>query len=115
MSVSVRDSILKSVKISLGIVPEYTEFDNQIIMLINTAFSVLTQLGCGPEEGFSIEGEDETWADYIEDNKKLNMVVTYVHTSVMLAFDPPSSSFALQAAKDRLAELSWRINMEVDP
>lgn len=115
MSVSVRDSILNSTKKACGIIPEYDEFDDQLIMYINTAFSVLTQLGCGPSEGYSIEGDTETWADFFGDNKKLNMVITYVHLSVVLSFDPPTSSYALQAAQERKKELEWRINMEVDP
>ena len=115
MSANVRDSILKSTKSALGIIPEYNEFDDQIIMYINTAFSVLTQLGCGPAEGFSIEDDKAVWEDFLGTDKRLNMVVTYVHLSVGLSFDPPTSSFALQAAKERKEELQWRINMEVDP
>ena len=49
------DSILTSIKKLLGIVEEYEHFDPDIVMYINSAFSVLTQLGVGPEEGFRIE------------------------------------------------------------
>ena len=48
------ESILSSMKKLLGIVPEYEAFDDQILLYINTAFSVLHQLGVGPEEGFEI-------------------------------------------------------------
>ena len=47
-------SILDSIKKNLGIVPEYTAFDDQIILDINAAFSTLHQLGFGPDEGFEI-------------------------------------------------------------
>ena len=49
------DSILTSIKKLLGIAEEYEHFDPDIVMYINSAFSVLTQLGVGPEEGFRIE------------------------------------------------------------
>lgn len=50
------DSILTSIKKLLGIAEEYEHFDPDIVMYINSAFSVLTQLGVGPEEGFRIVG-----------------------------------------------------------
>ena len=49
------NSILDSVKKVLGISPEYTEFDVDIIMHINTVFATLRQLGIGPIQGFRIE------------------------------------------------------------
>ena len=42
------ESILTSIKKLLGIAEEYEHFDVDIIMHINAAFSVLTQLGVGP-------------------------------------------------------------------
>lgn len=115
MATSVRSSILGSTKAMLGIVPEYTVFDDQLIMLINSQFSTLFQLGVGPEEGFEIEGEDETWKDYIDDNKLLKLVITFVHLNVRLMFDPPTNSFAVDAIKKQIDEYTWRINVMVDP
>ena len=54
------DSILTSIKKLLGIAEEYEHFDPDIVMYINSAFSVLTQLGVGPEEGFRIEDASKT-------------------------------------------------------
>ena len=48
-------SILTSIKKSLGIEAEYTHFDEELIMHINSVFMILTQLGVGPEEGFEIK------------------------------------------------------------
>ena len=48
------DRILESVKKVLGIAPEYLAFDQDIVMHINSAFSVLHQLGVGPDEPFMI-------------------------------------------------------------
>lgn len=108
------DSILDSVKKDLGIVPEYTHFDPDIIMDINTAFSVLTQLGVGPKAGFCISDNTAVWTDYISDIK-LEMVKTYVCKKTKQLFDPPSTGPLAQALNDRLNEMEWRINVAVDP
>lgn len=110
-----KESILDSVKLALGIIPEYSHFDDQIKMYLNSVFSTLYQIGVGPEDGFIIEDDTTTWYDYLVDNKLLNLVKTYVYMKVRLLFDPPTSSFALQALKDQIAEQEWRINVMVDP
>ena len=48
------ESILISIKKLLGIAAEFTEFDADIIMHINSVFMILTQLGVGPSKGFTI-------------------------------------------------------------
>lgn len=115
MATKVTESILNSTKAALGIVPEYTAFDNQVIMYINTAFSTLYQLGVGPSDGFMIEDETTTWDELLDGNRLLNLVITYVHLSVKLMFDPPMNSFATTAMKEQQKELEWRINVMVDP
>lgn len=65
------NGILTSVKKLLGIAEEYKHFDEDIIVHINSVFMILTQLGVGPSEGFSINDESAVWTDFIgEDNKK---------------------------------------------
>ena len=49
------ESILTSIKKMLGITEEYTHFDADLIMHINSVFVTLRQLGVGPKEGFRIE------------------------------------------------------------
>jgi hypothetical protein len=68
------ESILDSIKKLLGISDEYTQFDEDIIMHINTVFLNLTQLGVGPEEGFFIEDNSAVWSDFVEDLNKLQAV-----------------------------------------
>ena len=109
------ESILGSVKAAIGIVPDYTFFDDQLIMHINTVFSELTQLGVGPEDGFEITGSDETWSSYLVGNKLLNQVKTLVVLKVRNMFDPPSSSFAIESANKIIDELVGRIKVAVDP
>lgn len=106
-------SILDSIKKNLGIVPEYTAFDDQIILDINAAFSTLHQLGFGPDEGFEITGIDEFWSDIIED-PRFNFVKSYVCMKVRVMFDPPTSSYALDALNKQIAEYEWRIKSEIE-
>lgn len=108
------DSILDSVKKALGIQPDYTHFDTEIIMHINSVLSTLTQLKVGPEEGLSIEDNSTTWSELISDNKKLNMVKTYVSHKVKMIFDPPQSSAVIEAMKNQIAEFEFRMNLETD-
>lgn len=107
------DSILNSVKLQLGILPEYTVFDQQLILAINTAFSILHQLGVGPKDGYAIEDESNRW-DEVVTKQSLNMVKSYIFLKVKLLFDPPTTSFVLDAYNKQLAEMEWRINSEVE-
>ena len=108
------DSILDSVKKNLGIPEEYTVFDPDIIMHINSAFFVLSQLGVGPEKGFSISSKYNTWDLYITNDENLEAVKTYVYLKVRVTFDPPSSSFVLTSMENQIKELEWRLNVAVD-
>lgn len=46
------DSILNTIKKQLGITEDYTVFDSDLIVHINSVFLTLSQLGVGPDEGF---------------------------------------------------------------
>lgn len=109
------DSILVSIKKLLGITEEYDYFDADVIMHINMAFMVLYQLGVGPKTPFSIEDASATWSDFMGDSTDLAGVKTYVFLKVKLVFDPPQSSAAMEAIKQNIAELEWRLNVTADP
>lgn len=110
-------SILTSIKKLLGIDEEYNHFDADIIMHINSVLFILTQIGVGPSEGFVITGEDETWEDFMPEEAlvKAQSVKTYIYLKVRLIFDPPTSSTAMTAMKDLIAELEWRLNITPTP
>lgn len=108
------ESILLSIKKLLGIMPEYTNFDDDIIIHINTAFAILNQLGVGPKNGFMIVDENSSWNDYTNENN-LNMVKTYIYLKVRLLFDPPTSSALIESINRTLSEIEWRIYLEGDP
>lgn len=111
-------SILRSTKKILGITAEDTSFDLDIITHINSAFSILTQLGLGPAEGFMIEDEDAIWDDFLVDMtdhdaryiRYTNLVRTCVYLRVRLLFDPPSSSYLIDAYQKQLLEHEWRLS-----
>ena len=105
------NSILNTVKKILGLSPDETVFDLDVITHINTAFSTLYQLGVGPQGGFAIEDATPTWDDFLTgDISIVNACKTYVYLRTRLLFDPPPTSFALQSMKEQLTEYEWRIS-----
>lgn len=108
------ESILESVKHMVGPGSCDDHFDDDLIIFINGVFSQLTQLGVGPEKGFSINGSDTFWEEYIGDDPKLEMVKTYMYIKVRLRFDPPQSSSVIQLMQQDASELEWRLNVAVD-
>lgn len=108
------ESILTSIKKLLGIQEEYTIFDEDLIIHINTAFAALNQLNIGPKDGFMIEDKNSTWDEYIT-SLNLTMVKTYVYLRVRLLFDPPTSSALLESINRTIAELEFRLYVEGDP
>lgn len=105
------ESILNSTKKILGIDASYTAFDLDIITHINTVFSTLAQLGVGPAEGFMIEDDSAVWGDFLGSDRLLNAVKTYMYLRVRLLFDPPTTSYHIQAIQEQVRELEWRLNV----
>ena len=108
------ESILTSVKKMLGIPEDYEHFDADIIMHINSVFMILTQLGVGPAEGFTIMDEDAIWSDFIQDKKTIESVKSYMYLKVRLLFDPPLSSAVLDSMNRLISELEWRLNVAAE-
>lgn len=108
------ESILTSIKKMLGAEEGYEQFDTDIIMHINSVLMILTQLGVGPAEGFSIEDDIPTWGDFLDDSTKYESVKTYVFMKVKLIFDPPLSSAVIESMNKMINEFEWRLNMEAE-
>ena len=108
------ESILNSIKKLLGIAEDYDHFDSDIIMHINSVFATLTQLGVGPEDGFSINDESEKWEDFLPEERMLHSVKSYMFMKVKLIFDPPLSSAVIECTKEQIKELEWRLQVAVD-
>ena len=108
------ESILTSTKKMLGITEEYTHFDDDIIMHINSVFMILTQLGVGPAKGFVIQSKDAVWSDFISEDDNLEAVKTYVYLKVKLLFDPPLTSSVSDSRGRLINELEWRLNVAAE-
>lgn len=104
------DSVLTSTKKTLGLAEDYTAFDLDIITFINGAFGVVNQLGVGQGEGFFIVDDEDLWSDFEVDGSKLALVKTYVYLRVRMLFDPPSTSFHIEACEKQLKEYEWRLH-----
>jgi hypothetical protein len=104
------DSILTNVKKILSISEDYTAFDLDIMTHINSVFSTLNDLGIGPVEGFEINDAEAVWQDFLEGDKRLNGVKSYIYLRVRLIFDPPGTSYHISAIKEQIQELEWRLN-----
>lgn len=107
-------SILDTIKGLLDIADGYGAFDEDIIIHINTAFMTLNQLGVGPEETFYISSKDNTWQEFMQDDITLEGVKTYIYMKVRLVFDPPTSSFVIDAFNKNIAELEFRLKTQAE-
>ena len=108
------DSFLDTTKKVLGISPEYDAFDVDIIMHVNSVFSILHQLGVGPTTPFSITDNTALWSSFIGTNQAIESVKSYVWAKVRLSFDPPTTSFGIEALERLCKELEWRLNVQAE-
>lgn len=108
------ESILVSIKKTLGIQAEMTVFDPDVIMHINSTFLTLNQLGIGPTTGFIILDSTALWSDFTSDITRLAALKTYVYFKTRLSFDPPATSFTIASMEKMIAELEWRLNVEAE-
>ena len=111
------NSILYSIKQMIGgVIADADEaFEIDLIIHINTALSILSQLGVGPKGGFSIEDDTATWSDFIGDNPLLSAIKSYVYIRTLLLFDPSRFNTGLiNALETKAKELEWRLNVAVE-
>ncbi len=106
------ESILKSIRKLIGPEDDYTHFDPDIVIHINSAINRLYQLGLDSAKDFMVTSEAETWADLFgSDEKVLNMCKPFIYFKVKMSFDPPTSSIAAEAIKAEIDKLEWLINI----
>jgi hypothetical protein len=109
------DSILTSVKKMLGITEEYTHFDADIIMHINSVFADLAQMDVGPSSGFTIWDSSAIWDDFILDSMLLQSVKSYMYLRVKILFDANSMGSSTLAAYERqISQWEWRLNVAAE-
>jgi len=108
------NGILTSIKNQLSVAIEDEAFDAELVIFINAAFSILTQLGVGPVEGFRISGYDETWDDFVVDIVQEDMAKTYVYLKVKTLFDPPANTSLANAINEQIREYEYRLKLQAE-
>ena len=108
------ESILRTIKKMLGLDLDYDAFDTDIIVFINSAMMTLQQLGVGPKEGFVVTGLKEMWSDFIPSDTMMEGIKSYLFLCVKMVFDPPTSSFVMEAMKTQKEELEWRLREQAE-
>lgn len=103
------DSVLSSTKQMLGISPEDTSFDVNVIMSINTALTILKDLGLTEVEDQIVTSDKMTWDELLGGRTDIEYVKTYIYQKVKMIFDPPTSTAAIDAMQRSISELEWRI------
>lgn len=104
------NSILTSTKKILGISENDSGFDQDILVHINSVFSTLNQLGIGPVEGFMIEDTTPTWDAFLDGDPRLNSARSYMYLAVRMLFDPPQTSYLIDAMNKQKLEFEVRLN-----
>lgn len=112
------DSILTSTKAVLGIASDYTAFDLDVLTHINAAFSTASQMGI-PEDGMVVVTDDlALWSEIPDITDEIRSLLrTYVLLKVRMLFDPPGTSFLIEAMNKQIHEIEWRLSTyrETDP
>ena len=78
-------------------------------MHINSVLMILRQMGVGPQEGFGISDATATWSEFCQNRADIEAVKSYTALKVKMLFDPPQSSSTMEATKNLISELEWRL------
>ncbi len=104
------DNILDSVKKMCNVAEDDPSFDQDLIIYINSALMTIMQEWHGMDHAFRVEDGSETWDDLLgAADSDFEGVKELVGLKVRLVFDPPSNSSVMQALKDEIQNLEWRL------
>lgn len=110
-----KESILDSIRKLLGPEDDYTHFDSDIAIHINSAINRLYQLGLDTAKGFRVNSSDQTWDELFGSNDDvIDMAKSWIYLQVKMKFDPPTSSIAADAFKSEIDKLEWCINVWIE-
>lgn len=101
-------SVLADVKNMLGIEWDNYDFDNELKIFINSAFSTLEMLGA-PTRATAVD-QEATWEQLLGPTNPPE-IKPFVFAKVKQLFDPPQNAFLVTAMQHQLDELSWRITV----
>jgi hypothetical protein len=108
------DSILTTIKKLLGLEEEDTHFDMDIIMHINGALLTINQLGVGGDSCMLILDSSAKWVELFGERSDMEAVKILIYLKVRLMFDPPTTSYVLEAIKSQILEIEWRLMHQVE-
>jgi hypothetical protein len=81
---------------------------------INSTIMGLEQLGVG-NNNYQISSKDDTWGNYLAGtNINLEAVKSFIYLKVRLIFDPPATSFTIEAYQKQIAEYEWRLTLQAE-
>lgn len=101
--------MLDTIKKALGLSLEDNSFDMDIIMYINAAIAILSQLGLQEADAMPVIDSSTEWPDFLGERSDLELVKTYIYFRVKIMFDPPTNTAALDAIKNTIENQEWRI------
>lgn len=99
-------NVLDDVKKVIGTNTE--SFDDELIMFIGSAFSIVNSVGAGNPIMFL----DNTWDEMFDKNDPEEvkpLVKEFICLEVKYTFDPPSTAASMEALKKHIDELLFRI------
>ena len=108
---AIPNSILDDTKKLLGVHADDPSFDTDIILHINSVLSLLHQLGASPLESVSISDSTATWQMLLSDINGVSFAKSYVYLKVKSWFDPPPNANTMNALKEQILELEWRLSI----
>lgn len=109
------DRILPTVKKMLGMDVNYNAFDVDVTIALNSALTIVYQLGVGPQKHpYIIKTGDETWAEFFSDSDTIELVKGYLYLRARLLFDPPSTGVLHEAMERQIKEYEWRLNVQAE-
>lgn len=107
--VSINDNVLNSVKKMIGVNLNDNYFDLELIIYINSILVIVYQLGI--TDSVKEINSDTTWSEVIDqDEKRFNIVKSYVAQKVKMKFDTPSGSVKDVLTED-IKEQEWRMTI----
>lgn len=107
------NSILKDVRQAVGLAPDNSDFDTELLQHINASIGKLNQNGVG--KYLVVSGEEQKWSDLknpdqVEGNHYFASVPLFITLSTKIIFDPPPPSSVEHHARNA-SESLWRLKI----
>lgn len=103
------ESIMDSIKETIGIHSDNHDFDPNLIIAINAVLFIIYQEGLS-DEAYKITDNTTKWSDILLHEKSIDLstLITWAGLKTKMIFDPPTSSAISTAIKESINELEWR-------